>query len=174
MLYCTAIRSAGAAPVSVFALHFDWLDFQFGELLVVPPQSTWLVGNKISLGTMGKFVKRTVTALVGVPTLYMVMRSDVSCKVLGIVATILMVIESHAEITRPVVETHAGRQLVYPRWMVLATALIASGVALFGHAAAVLFTLAGLPVVLIAWTLLAQARRTMRHITQCSHSPLTV
>lgn len=72
---------------------------------------------------MGKFVKRTVTALTAVPLLYLVLQSDFHW-VLLVPVLLLTAYECHTKIVRPMLEAHTLVQLIYPTIWVLLFALL--------------------------------------------------
>ena len=102
---------------------------------------------------MGKFLKRTVTALVAVPSLYALISSDQYFWILGLSAMVLLVIECHLEIVAPIIKTHSRPELAYPLPLVALVGIVAAVAAMFGDVAFLATVLAFSVTVLISWML---------------------
>lgn len=113
---------------------------------------------------MSKFLKRTATALVAVPSLYALISSDQYYWILALSAMVLLVVECHLEIVAPIIATHSRPELAYPLPLVVVVGISAAAAATFGDTALLATVLTVSLIVLISW-MLAKVRYRMVDFT---------
>ena len=104
---------------------------------------------------MPNFLKRTITALIAVPSMYWILSGPYHW-VFIFPALILCIVECHLEINIPVVKSHGLPSLLYPLPLICLLTAVVELAALSANSALLVSSIVGSVVVLLLWTLLVQ------------------